>query len=100
MDALGSKFRIAAWGILAYLFLRLWSTGFAYEERRMAWSAKIVRTRAAEAADRVALQEAEERRELVDAIAALLAAQQAESQRGHVRHAELIEALSQPAARS
>ncbi|WDZ95568.1 hypothetical protein Herbaro_19115 [Herbaspirillum sp. WKF16] len=97
MDALGANFKISAWGILAFLFLRIWTIAFPHEQARLAWSAKLVGARAAQAAERLAQQEAEQRRQLVDAVNGLVAAQQAEAQRAHVRHAELLEALSRPA---
>ncbi|NUU02604.1 hypothetical protein [Herbaspirillum robiniae] len=94
MDALGAKFRIASWGIFAFLFLKIWSMAFAYEQARLAWSAKAINARAAQAAQR----DAAERLQLIEAVAqsgnALLALQQAEAQRNHVRHAELLEALN------
>lgn len=97
MDALGANFKISTWGILAFLFLKVWAIAFPYEQARLAWSARRVGARAAQAAERLAQQDAAQRRQLVDAVNALLAAQQAEAQRAHVRHAELLEALSHPA---
>jgi hypothetical protein len=93
MDALGSKFKISTWGILAFLFLKLWSMAFPYEEARLAWSARTIKARAAQAAERQEQKEADARRQLTDLLAQSLAVQQAEAQRAHVRHAELVDAL-------
>lgn len=101
---LGTKFKIATWGIVAFLFLRVWLTVFPYEQARMAWSTKQVKARAAQAVQRQAQQEAAARQQLVDAISrsgnALLNAQQAEAQRAHIRHAELLEALLHQASQA
>ncbi|EJN09019.1 hypothetical protein, partial [Herbaspirillum sp. YR522] len=58
MDALGSKFKISTWGIIAFLILRIWAMLFPYEQARLAWSAATIRQRAALAAARQAEEEA------------------------------------------
>lgn len=97
MDALGSKFKISTWGIVAFLALKIWAMLFPYEQARLAWSAEIVRQRAALAAARQADEAAAARLQqiapIVQSVEALLAVQRAEAQRAHVRHAELLEAL-------
>lgn len=93
IDTLGAKFKISTWGILAFLFLRLWSIAFAHEQARLDWSARVIKART----DSAAQLQADEQRKLTDALIrsgnALLAAQQAEAQRAHVRHGELLDAL-------
>ncbi|MBP0600765.1 hypothetical protein J8I26_21830 [Herbaspirillum sp. LeCh32-8] len=99
MDALGGKFRIASWGIVAFLFLKIWAIAFPTAQARLNWSANILRARAAQAAEK----EAAERQQLIEALTqsgnAVLALQQGEAQRNHVRHAELLEALHALASR-
>ncbi|WP_443113638.1 hypothetical protein [Herbaspirillum seropedicae] len=103
LDTLGAKFRIAAWGILSYLILRLWWAASAHEQARLAWSAAALGALAAQAVQRQVQQEQAQQQRLIEAIShsgqALLAAQQAEAQRAHVRHAELVDALQRQVAR-
>ncbi len=103
IDTLGGKFRIATWGILSYLILRLWLAASAHEQARLAWSAATLGALAAQAAQQQAQQADAQQQRLIDTIShsgqALLAAQQAEAQRAHVRHADLIDALQRQVAR-
>ncbi|MBW9333010.1 hypothetical protein FEE59_05795 [Herbaspirillum sp. RU 5E] len=104
IDALGSKFKIAAWSMLAFLILKSWITLRAHEQARLAWSIGVLKDMATAAAQAQAVQHAEEQQRLVDAIKqsgqALLAAQQAEAQRAHLRHGEWLEAMQRQSGRS
>lgn len=104
IDALGSKFKIAAWSMLAFLILKCWMILRGHEQARLAWSIGILKDVATAAAQAQAVQHAEEQQRLVDAIKqsgqALLAAQQAEAQRAHLRHGEWMEALQRQSGRS
>jgi hypothetical protein len=104
MDALGSKFKISTWGIIAFLILRIWAMVFPYDQARLAWSTKTIRQRAALAAERQEKSDAAARLQqmapVVQAIDALLSVQRAEAQRAHVRHADLLDALGHIAGRS
>ena len=104
IDALGAKFRMATWGILAYLILKICITFSAREQARLAWSVSTLRRLDTEQAHARAQLEAQDRQRLIDAIThsgnALLAAQQAEAQRAHLRHAELMDTLQRQTARS
>ena len=97
LEALGSKFKISTWGILAFLFLKIWAMLFPYDQARLAWSARTIRQRAALAAEQQEQKDAaaqlQQINPVVQSIDALLAVQRAEAQRAHVRHAELLDAL-------
>ncbi|MCA1324212.1 hypothetical protein [Herbaspirillum sp. alder98] len=97
LDALGSKFKISTWGIIAFLFLKIWAMLFPVDAARLAWSTRTIQQRAALAAEQQIQKEAaaglQQIAPIVQSIDALLAVQRAEAQRAHVRHAELLEAL-------
>lgn len=103
IDALGAKFKISTWGILAFLLLKIWFTLGAHEQARLAWSTLTLRRLQEQAGARQAQQQADQQQRLIDAIRetgnALLVAQQAEAQRAHLRHAELLDALQRQSAR-
>ncbi len=103
IDALGAKFKISTWGILAFLVLKIWFTVGAHEQARLAWSTLTLRRLQEQARERQAQQQADGQQRLIDAIResgnALLVAQQAEAQRAHLRHAELLDALQRQPAR-
>ena len=90
--------------MLAFLILKSWMILRGHEQARLAWSIGILRDVATAAAQAQAVQHAEEQQRLVDAIKqsgqALLAAQQAEAQRAHLRHGEWLEALQRQSGRS
>lgn len=103
IDALGVKFRIAVWGLLAYLVLKISYLLADHDQARLRWSVTALRHQQAQAAQQQAQRQSDEQQRLIDAIRdsgkALLAAQQAEAQRAHVRHAELLDAVRRQSAR-
>lgn len=100
IEALGSTFNIATWGIVAFLLLKVWALVFPYEEQRLAWSARTMRAAAAQAEQQVQTERQQAIAAVSQSIEALLAQQRAEAQRSHVRHAELLEALAAASNRS
>lgn len=104
IDALGSKFKIAAWSMLAFLILKSWMTLRAHEQARLAWCMAKLKEVAATAEQEQERQQAADLQRLVEAITqsgqTLLAAQQAEAQRAHLRHGEWMEALQRQSGRS
>ncbi|AYR26326.1 hypothetical protein [Herbaspirillum rubrisubalbicans] len=104
IDALGSQFKSAVWGLLAFLILKSWNTVRPHEQARLAWSLATLQALTDAAVQRQSQQQAQQQQRLVEAITqsgnALLVAQQAEAQRAHLRHGELLDALQQTAARA
>ena len=68
MDSLGSKFKTSTWGIIAFLFLKVWFMRNPYDEPRFAWAAHEVRRQATLEQARCQKERVEERQQLIGAI--------------------------------
>ena len=44
MQGLGTKFKTSTWGIASFLLLKVWSSWMGYEEKRLAWVIRKVKT--------------------------------------------------------
>lgn len=95
MDSLGSKFKTSTWGILAFLGLKVWFTRQPYDEWRQSWAAARLQHTAHEAAAQERQRRADERGELVEAIARIgdgLQASQAQAREQHTAQLAALQA--------